>query len=140
MAFNPVGQTFRRPNLHPTCEILCALQLLNGLMISRIAIERQLGRPFPRGNGPTQKPQGWRLIGFLTEQKIEGIPVLSHSTIQVHPLLLEANIGFVTIPGVADRAMSVPRLLCELRNVALDRRMRQCDPTFLHSFLTNLGN
>jgi hypothetical protein len=71
-----------------------------------------------------------------TQQKIDALALLIHSSIQIVPFAADGNVSFVYPPRRANTAcISIPSLL-ELGNLPNDppqnRRVRDLDPTLRH--------
>jgi hypothetical protein len=103
-------------------------------------VDRDLVRQAMLPNGFPEKAQSGLLVAVGRQQEVNGLAIPVDSTIEVFPLALDLDVGFVCSPALADRALvAFPEnglpLRREFLNSALDVGMVNFDPTLAHHFL-----
>src|SRR5215831_10845069 len=85
-------------------------------------------------DGLLQKPQRGCCIPVLREEKVNGLAVFIHRTIQIPPLPLHFDVRLVHPPADPDRPLPAMKRLFQLGAIfddpAVDGRVIHVDPTF----------
>ena len=86
-------------------------------------------------DGLLQKPQRGCCIPVLREEKVNGLAVFIHRTIQIPPRSLHFDVRLVHPPAAPDRPLPTMKRLCQLgalfADPAVDGGVIHVDPTFL---------
>jgi hypothetical protein len=75
------------------------LQFGDGLMGRLIAVERDLLRDLIITDRLLEEAYGGRLIPVLTQQEIHSLALLIDRAVEIAPLTLHFDIGFIASPG-----------------------------------------
>src|SRR5207244_2556204 len=84
------------------------------------------------------KPLCGLLVTLLREEEIDGLALFIHRAIQIAPLTLHLDVGFIHPPTDPDRPLVAVECLLQLRAVLhdppVDRGVIDLHPAFLHEF------
>ena len=78
-----------------------------------------------RSNRPVQERCSRGLLALRRQQKIHGLPLVVHRTIEIFPFSFDADISLVHAPALTDRALLAVELFLHFRcifdNPAVER-------------------
>jgi hypothetical protein len=118
---NQVIQVLAGPDERLSGQDAFGLQFGDGLMGRPTAIECDLLRDLMTADRCfLEEAYGGRFISPLTQQEIDSLTLLVDRAVEIAPLTLHFDIGFIDSPGCADRARVVLPFFLEGGNEALD--------------------
>src|SRR5262249_25952932 len=117
---NQVVQVLVGPDERLSGQDAAGFQFGDGLMGRPTAVECDLLRNLIITDRLLEEAYGRRLIPILTQQKIYSLALLVDRAVEVAPLTLHFDVGFINSPGRADWACVFLPLFLEDQDEALD--------------------
>ena len=96
---NHVIQVLAGPDERLSGQDALGLQFGDGLMGRLTAVERDLLRSLMTFDRFLEEAYGGRFISILTQQEIDSLALLIDRTVEIAPLTLHFDIGFIDSPG-----------------------------------------
>src|SRR5450830_626921 len=112
--------------------------LINRCFICTALIHGDLSWQAIEKHGFVEEAHGSSFIAFSSEKKIDGLSLFVDGTIQILPLAVNCNVGFIHSPAATNRALIFSECFFDQRQKpdcpAVDGGMVDNDATFLHHF------
>src|SRR5262245_15601686 len=114
-----IVQVFTGSDLHTPRHAAGEFQFTNGPMRSGIRIESNDPRRSIVSDCFAEEAFGGGHIPSFAQQKVDGLPVLVHGSIEIGPTTSHLYICLITSPGAVNRSSIAVPALFELRNITL---------------------